>query len=339
MIVKPQSVDVKISKNNISYYKEQGYTEIKVGDIVSIDVDKLSKGIHIKVKVKCDYCGNVVMVAYRDYNHYKFDKYSCKHCRQKKTSEYNLNKRQEYLYNKALDFCNKMGYELITKKSDILNSSTRVSYRCPKHGIHQTKIYTLISGHKCIDCSIEENTIKSRKKPEDVYNDFQKYGGILLNKEDYLGWSVKNLKVICRECGEIFTTSYYAFIKHQGQLCPKCSSVISRGEYKIKTYLEKNNIKFYMQFRFCDCKNIATLPFDFYLPEFNICIEYDGEGHYIPIKRGSMSEAEALELLENIKYRDNIKTCYCKDNMIRLIRIPYFSFENIENILDNQLFT
>lgn len=339
MIVKPQNIDIEITKRNISYYKKKGYENINVGDILKIDVDCLSNGSKVKVAVKCDYCGDIVMVAYKDYKNYKFDKYSCKHCRQKKTSEYNLIVRQENLYRRALDFCNKMGYELITKKSEILNSETRALYRCPKHGIHETKIYTLIDGHGCIDCAIEKSRINARKNVNDVYNDFKKYGGELLNKEDYIGWNVKNLKVICNECGEIFITSYCAFIMHGGQLCPKCASNISRGEYEIKKYLEEYNFQFYMQFRFDDCRNIIPLPFDFYLPDYNTCIEYDGEGHYKPINRGKISDLEAQKLSEDIKNRDNIKTSYCKNNKIKLIRIPYWDFNNIKNILNKELFT
>ena len=43
---------------------------------------------------------------------------------------------------------------------------------------------------------------------------------------------------------------------------------------------ETNNINYIREKRFKDCKNIKPLPFDFYLPEKNICIEYDGEHHF-----------------------------------------------------------
>ena len=38
-----------------------------------------------------------------------------------------------------------------------------------------------------------------------------------------------------------------------------------------------------------------------------------------------------------IKIKDNIKTQYCKDNNIKLIRIPYWDFDNIEEILKKEL--
>ena len=299
----------------------------------------MPKGSHIKVDVRCDYCGNIISVVYKDYIAYKFDKYSCKHCRQKKTSEYNLKKRQEDLYKRALDFCNEMGYKLYTNKEDILTADTRIIYECPKHGIRETKIYTLIDRHECLDCSYEHRCSKIRKSIEDVYNDFKQHGGILLNKDDYLGWNYKNLHVICENCGEVFITSYCAFMMRGGQLCSKCASNISRGEYVIKRYLEDHDIQFYMQFRFHDCRTSVPLPFDFYLPKYHICIEYDGEGHYVPIKRGNISDVQAQEILNGIKCRDQIKNVYCNKNEIKLIRIPYFKFNNIENILNKELFT
>lgn len=339
MIIKNQKVEQKIGATNIKRFRELGYTNIKIGDTILININELSKGSRTIVDVECDYCFNIIKVKYQDYVKYNDNKYSCQKCRQRKTSENTLKERRKKMYTKALCFCNKNNYNLITPESDIFTADSRVIYECPKHGIHDTKIYTLMLEHKCINCANEEQHNLYRKKTDDVYNKFKQYGGILINKEDYISWSKKNLKVICNECKDIFTTSYYAFIKHQGQVCPKCSSVISKGEIKIKNYLIKNNIKFNMQFKFDDCRNKNPLPFDFYLYDYNICIEYDGEGHYLPINRCNTNNYNAEEVLKSIKKRDNMKTQYCKKNNIKLIRIPYWDFDNIENILNKNLFT
>lgn len=297
----------------------------------------MQKGSTLLVDVKCDYCGKIIRVRYRDYVRYKHDKYSCQKCRQKKTSEYNLAERQAYLYDNALAVCNDKGYTLLTPKSEIKTADTRIKYMCPKHGVHETKIYTLMLGHGCIECGVEKNHNESRKSPEDVYNDFKKCGGELLNKEEYKSWNYKNLKVICPSCGEVFTTSYSSFMHRDGQVCPKCASNMSKHEFIIKTYLNDVGINFEMNYRFDDCRDKIPLPFDFYLLDYNTAIEYDGEGHYIPIPRGSVSEKEANENLENIQRRDRIKTDYCNDNGITLIRIPYWDGDNIKEILDEKL--
>jgi len=340
MIVDGQTFPVKITKRNIEHFTNLGYKNLELRQVIMADGKHLTKGSKEFVKVRCDYCGEIINVKFGDYNRYKFDKYSCGACRQKKTSEYNLKERQDSLYKRALSFCVEMGYNLLTPKDKIYTSDTRVEYECPIHGVHETKIYTLITRHKCIDCG-HIDTIKAHTKTQDeVYDYFKSFGVELLNKHDYSGCYNNNLKIICQECGNVFLTSYALFRHNNGiQTCPKCSQNISVGENRIKKYLISNNFEFGTQHRFPDCRHILPLPFDFYLPKLNICIEYDGEGHYMPICRGSITHEEANDVLKQIKKRDEIKTNYCKDNNIKLIRIPYWDYENIEKILTKELFT
>lgn len=62
--------------------------------------------------------------------------------------------------------------------------------------------------------------------------------------------------------------------------CPHCKT--SKGERRVEQYLKENNIEYNKQYKFKDCKDIRCLPFDFYLPNHNTCIEYDGEQHVRP---------------------------------------------------------
>ena len=118
--------------------------------------------------------------------------------------------------------------------------------------------------------------------------------------------------------------------------CPKCNS--SKGEKRIAKYLKECNIENIEQYRFNDCKFKQTLPFDFYIPSLNIAIEFDGKDHYeIFIRSNNETYEEAMDRFIDRKIRDTIKTIYCEENNIRLIRIPYWEFDNIENILDKIL--
>ena len=92
------------------------------------------------------------------------------------------------------------------------------------------------------------------------------------------------------------------------------------------------NIKYIEQYKFDDCIYKDKLIFDFYIPSLNTCIEYDGEGHYKPFRFNKDKETMQKKL-EETQIRDAIKTQYCKDNNIKLIRIPYFEFDNIDEIL------
>ena len=114
----------------------------------------------------------------------------------------------------------------------------------------------------------------------------------------------------------------------QGRGCPVCN--YSRGERRIKAYLDINKIKFNPQYVFEDCKYIKVLPFDFYLQDYNACIEYDGIQHFKPVEHFGGQQA-----LEDTQKRDAIKTNYCKANNIPLLHIRYD--EDISSALDNFL--
>lgn len=115
--------------------------------------------------------------------------------------------------------------------------------------------------------------------------------------------------------------------------CKSCTNTISSGEKAIMDWLKKNKIKYKYQYKFNDCRNIKPLPFDFYLPDYNVCIEFDGAFHY---KRQPHVTEEQFEGQKN---RDNIKNNYCLSNNIKLIRIPYWTLYNkkYKNILKTNI--
>ena len=141
--------------------------------------------------------------------------------------------------------------------------------------------------------------------------------------------SHKRVWWICKKCNHNWRTSISKRTADETG-CPICKS--SKGEMKIFEYLKNKKIKFISQKKFTDCVNIVELPFDFYLPNYNLCIEYDGILHY----EDKFDNPEEFKL---IKRRDRIKTKYCKDNNINLLRIPYLEFNNIEKILEETLST
>lgn len=112
----------------------------------------------------------------------------------------------------------------------------------------------------------------------------------------------------------------------RGSGCPVCK--FSHGEKNTEIYLIKHNVDYIPQYKFNDCKNKQMLSFDFYLPNYNLCIEYDGIQHYEPIKYFGGERK-----LKYIQQNDDIKTKYCNDNNIVLLRIKYD--DNIEEVLDN----
>ncbi len=113
--------------------------------------------------------------------------------------------------------------------------------------------------------------------------------------------------------------------------CPICSA--SKGENKISETLDSLGINYNRQKTFDGCKFERLLKFDFYLPDYNLCIEYDGQQHFKAIELFGGEE----EFLKT-KNRDKIKNKFCLDNNIKLIRIPYTEKDSIEEILKINIF-
>lgn len=104
-----------------------------------------------------------------------------------------------------------------------------------------------------------------------------------------------------------------------------CGHVKSEAEQIIRELLESAHIDYIQEYSFDDCINPSTkrkLRFDFYLPEYNILIEYDGSQHFLTRERGWYSDEELISLQE----RDKIKDKYCLEKGISLIRIHYTDF-------------
>ena len=100
--------------------------------------------------------------------------------------------------------------------------------------------------------------------------------------------------------------------------------------YYDKLLLEEQNIDYVQEKWFSDCRDTNPLPFDFYLPKYNICIEFDGEQHF--------KDNHFFNFSFNLNRKhDNIKNEYCKNNNIKLIRISYLKIDSIQSILHNEL--
>lgn len=157
----------------------------------------------------------------------------------------------------------------------------------------------------------------------------RKEGYIL--KGEYKGSRIKiPIKHIL--CGYEYEVTPYSFL-NQGTRCPRCK--YSKGEKVIREYLESKNINFVEQYKINECKNIRVLPFDFAILNKNnlVClIEYDGTQHYY--RKFNNSEDD----FNKIRINDKIKTDFCKENNIPLIRIKYVRSENI-NIFNKKIIT
>jgi very-short-patch-repair endonuclease len=113
------------------------------------------------------------------------------------------------------------------------------------------------------------------------------------------------------ECGQIYTATLNNF--RQGTRCPYCKRE-STGELHTELALKHLKLKYEKQKTFPKLKGIRSLRFDFYLPDLNTAIEYDGLQH--------LAESHKWHGNRTI-VNDEIKNKFCEDNNITLIRIPH----------------
>ena len=212
------------------------------------------------------------------------------------------------------------GWELLS--TEYKNAHTLLDCICSKGHRHSIQWANFQQGYGCPKCHYEHLSELKRMSYDDVKEHIKEQGYELIS--DTYRNAHQKLLIQCPN-GHIFSMNFDKF--KIGQRCPICMG--SSGEKEIRSCLEEMKVSFVEQKRFKDCRSVLPLPFDFFIPSLNVCIEYDGEQHFLI---NCFGDKDGKALLETQK-RDNIKTQYCSDNNIKLIRIPYWEFNNIEKIL------
>jgi len=217
----------------------------------------------------------------------------------------------------------KYDYSLV----DYKNNNIKVKIICSKHGIFEQQPSHHLNGEGCQKCAYEQVSLKLSSNTEEFIEKSKKIHG---NKYDYslVDYKGNNIKIdiICKKHG-IFEQMPLSHLRGNG--CSNCKN--SKGENEIYNYLKNKKIVFETQKFFDGCRNVNPLFFDFYLPKYNICIEYDGIQHFKPVEKFG-----GIKYLKENKIRDKIKNNYCKNNNINLIRIKYD--ENIIEKLNNIIY-
>jgi hypothetical protein len=199
------------------------------------------------------------------------------------------------------------------------------------------------SGRKCPICC----AYGSAKIILSGFNDLQTTHPILCeelideiyNSTQLSSGSDKKVKWKCKKCNYIWKASISSRAGKGKNGCPKCNS--SKGEINICQILDKYNINYNKEKTFDGCVDKRKLKFDFYLLEYNLCIEYQGLQHYPEkykkSKFYSYSTIHNEESLKNLQKRDQIKRDFCLKENIKLIEIPYWDKNRIEEILIKEL--
>lgn len=256
-----------------------------------------------KLKIMCSH-GHIYNMTFKDFK----NNHGCPTCASCK----------KYTYNEVKTYMYEFGYELLS--NEYHNNQEKLSIKCPKGHITDISFSSFKNGRRCKICANNQ-----RLDYDYVKKYVNEYGYILLDNT-YKNNNTK-MNMICPNNHHI-QLSFKHF--QRGVRCSKCSC--SSGESEIMKILDDNHIFYIHQHTFDDCVDKQVLPFDFFIPDKCICIEYDGIQHFKPIDQFGGETA----FQDRIK-KDTIKNNYCENNNIKLIRIPYWDFFNLEEIITDQV--
>ena len=214
---------------------------------------------------------------------------------------------------------NKYDYSLVNI------TDKKLTIICPIHGeFQQLRRAHILNKSGCPTCGKVSAAAKTKlpkeefvKKANDTHNNRYTYDNVV-----YQG-AHKKVSITCPAHGDFSVTPANHWNKGVG--CPSCfNSNPSKGEVKIYDWLTEHNILFEFQKSFPDLyyksKN-GRLKYDFYIPDQNLLIEFDGEYHYTPISFSKSTSAAEQFLLTQT--RDRLKTEYAEKNGYKLLRIRF----------------
>ena len=207
--------------------------------------------------------------------------------------------------------------------------------------------YSTSDGYIC-ETTLDSISMISRPNTISVFNPYTMHNiKMMMSKNNFESEIISSewngtqslYKFRCKNCGLTYEMIWDVFISRDKKVCRKCAKSISKNEYLVAKFLKDNDVSFVFQKRFKKCKNKNPLPFDFYIKESNCCIEVDGEHHFQPVCFGGASEEDSVLRHEQTRINDEIKNEYCRNNGIKLIRIPYWEFKSNQyiNIIKNGL--
>jgi len=376
-----QEVEIRLYPINIAYFKLLGYDlpqkpncrgvlKTPNGESFIVKTKDLPKNNKTKVKVKCDYCGEILNMSWNSYVKYLKPNniYYCFRCAKKlygikKFHETVLTNSQSFaqwgLDNIGQDFLikywdwEKNGEEGLDPWNIIKGSKTFVWIYCQEksyHGSYQILCSNFIHGHRCPLCKgtygkIHRFDSLGWKHPE-VFDYWS-------NKNKYSPYEYGNRsqQKVWWKCPDEKHKEYFRDINNSLTCkfrCPLCE--YSKGEERIEKYFkslgwngclqntychlkDKNNINYIGQKVFNDLVGVngGLLSYDFYLPIYNLLIEYQGEFH----DGNTRNQTEQDKLRQ--KEHDRRKRTYANLHNINLIEIWYWDFDNIEKILKSIL--
>ena len=214
--------------------------------------------------------------------------------------------------------------------------TNKLKWKCLKEGckeIFDMSLNCVYNGQNCPFCAGSQvglSNCLATKRP-DLISEWHPTKNGNLTPWDVTEFSQEYIWWRCKENPE---HEWRTTVAHRhDRNCPECK--LSKGEINIKAQFKFYNVFFIPQKTFDGLVGLKNglLSYDFYLPQFNLLIEYQGRQHekYIPGFHSSMQQFEKQQ------EHDRRKREYAKNNNIRLLEIWYWEFDKIEKIIHKEV--
>lgn len=317
---------MNLSKQSVEVRKQAFLDKLNL-DVTLLDDFTTQRA---NTKTRCNICGNIWYP--KPYN--LLSGFGCPACGRKRTGKSEALGKDRMLekLSKVMEFA-----DILTEITDDIRINDKIKLRCKTCGheweatpsnltnIHNNR------GTKCPKCANRRNGDRCRKSIDELREQLRKIDSNVYPLT-YTNMKTASLCTCRVHPEQKFYEIPYSMLRGSNS-CPRCTTFLH--ERLMLETLEKYGIKYTAQKRFEECKDERKLPFDAYLDDYNICIEYDGEGHYKAVNWNGTENAQ--QNLERTQKHDKMKDKYCADHNIPLIRIPYWEQENIEDFLVDKL--
>ncbi len=303
------------------YTKE--YVEEKINNLMDITFIGDYKNTHTKVLTRCNICG----YEWNTVPQRLLRGIGCKKCGIERRKGTPLKRKS------TEDFINQLSNinSNIEILSEYINAKTPIKCKCKICGnIWDSRPINLLTGYGCSYCANEKSSKKQRKTMEKFIEEMSVINPNIEILSEYNGNS-NNVECLCLDCGHKWKATPRNLLRKDGKAtgCPKCKK--SHGESIIEKWLIENNIYYIGQYKFEDLLGVGgrKLSYDFYLPKYNLLIEYQGEYH------DHTASIQTEEDFETQKEHDKRKRDYANEHSLILLEIWYYEniIEKLESII------